>query len=352
MSDERSAQDSLLGPEQDQNEPADEIIDVGQRLRLAREARGLSVGEVATALKLSPHQVVALEADDWFRFPRTVTRGFVRNYARYLKLDAAPLMTALDQVPMPHGSDLAVSAGASVDMPREGKNSRRDYVPVVAGLMALMLALAAYFFVPIERWQSGLESIKAFVLQKEAPPPEAVEPIGTADDVVAVLTESTLPASPSLPSLPVPVPAEMVPAAPTVAETVAPPPVSVEAIPAEAAPVEVVSVEAVSVEVAPVEVAPVETDPVPLAAENTAEPPLTGALVFSFAQPSWVEVRDRDGQVILSQIHPAGSQRGLDGQAPFTLVVGNASHVRLQYKGKPVELAPRSKGDVARLTLE
>jgi cytoskeleton protein RodZ len=42
----------------------------------------------------------------------------------------------------------------------------------------------------------------------------------------------------------------------------------------------------------------------------------------------------------------------VEGQPPFTLVVGNAAHVALQYNGKSVDLSKRSKDDVARLTLD
>ena len=73
---------------------------------------------------------------------------------------------------------------------------------------------------------------------------------------------------------------------------------------------------------------------------------------LSFGQPSWVEIRDRSGQIVFSQLNPAGSQREIEGQAPFTLVIGNASSVTVQYKGKTVDLTQRSKDDVARLTLD
>jgi len=42
----------------------------------------------------------------------------------------------------------------------------------------------------------------------------------------------------------------------------------------------------------------------------------------------------------------------VDGVPPFTLVVGNAAHVKLQYKGKDVPMEQRSKDDVARFNLD
>ena len=61
---------------------------VGEQLRLAREARGLEVADIAQTLKLGPRQVEALEAGDWKGLPgNTFIRGFVRNYARLVQID-------------------------------------------------------------------------------------------------------------------------------------------------------------------------------------------------------------------------------------------------------------------------
>ena len=76
------------------------------------------------------------------------------------------------------------------------------------------------------------------------------------------------------------------------------------------------------------------------------------ALKFSFTKPAWVEVRDRDGQIIFSRLNQADTQQIVEGQPPFSLIVGNATYVTLEYKGKAVELGNRSKDDVSRLSLE
>ena len=310
MSEERTVPNPASRPEQDGQNPApvDVGIDVGHMLRLAREARGISIDEASMALKLSPRQVDALETNDWFQLPRTVTRGFVRNYARYLELDAGPLMAAMDSMTMPQGPELAVSNGAPVSMPREGRGDRRDYARVVAGAIVLVLALLAYFFVPAEAWRSTLGSIKALVSTKPADSDSAAAPAGTSDKSSGTTPET--------------VPVTITPV-PEAASVPVPPPPAAAPAPAE-----------------------------PPAAASAAPSASSGTLVFSFARPSWVEVRDRGGQVVLSQLNPAGSRREVIGQPPFTLVVGNATHVTLQYKGKPVDLSQRSKDDVARLTLE
>ncbi|MHB9101758.1 MAG: RodZ domain-containing protein, partial [Sulfuricella sp.] len=75
-------------------------------------------------------------------------------------------------------------------------------------------------------------------------------------------------------------------------------------------------------------------------------------LQFAFDGDAWVEVKDRSGKVVFYQLNPKGSQQSVRGNPPFSLVIGNAAHVRLTYNDKPVDLAPHVKVDVARLTIE
>ena len=68
----------------------------GALLRVARESAGMSIDTVASNLKLAPRQVQALEDGDYGHLPgRTFVRGFVRNYARLVQLDAEKVLGAL-----------------------------------------------------------------------------------------------------------------------------------------------------------------------------------------------------------------------------------------------------------------
>jgi cytoskeleton protein RodZ len=323
---EENLLESATVPERDEEEaqepesaPENAIPDVGQHLRLAREARGVSVAEVSAALKLSPRQVKAIEANEWLRWPRTVIRGFVRNYARFLDLDTTPLMAALDDIPMPEGSELVIGAPSAVDMPREGGGDRRDYARVIAGLIVLILAILACLLIPVETWQSGIASIKALISEKQADSTMVATPSGISGIV--------LPA-PEVVIVPISDPVKDAPptrAAPVSASLPAPLPDPVSTPAASPAP----SIPA--------------PDPAPPSGEG---------LSFFFEQSSWVEVRDGNGQLLLSKILPAGSQREIGGQPPFSLIVGNSPGVTLYYRGKPVPLAQHGSGGVARLTLE
>lgn len=131
------------------------------------------------------------------------------------------------------------------------------------------------------------------------------------------------------------------PAAQAVPET-APPPVLVSAPP----PVDTATVATRQEASMTVKPSPAE---IPAA---VAVAPGQGELHFGFNIESWVEVRDRDDRILFSQLNPAGSEQHVQGRPPFSLVVGNARGVRLTYNGRSIDLAPHTRVDVARLTLE
>jgi cytoskeleton protein RodZ len=285
------------------------IPGVGARLRQAREARTLSVDDVAVALKLGPRQVQALENGDWHGLPgQTFVRGFVRNYARLLQLDPLPLMEQLDASLDKPADSLSVPDSPPAKMP--SSQPRRDRTMVFAGLAFVVLALLAYVLLP-----NDLSALR-----------------DSAQGLIDSLArkESAAPAVVSTPAAPAPAAAS---------EPVFPPGATQEQV------------------MNPQAQAPAELAPVPLAAPAPA--PATGGAVAGDAQlrivftsESWVEVRDRDNKLVFSQRGAAGSERSVEGAGPLSLVIGNAPGVTLYWRGQPVDLAPHTKGQVARLVLE
>src|SRR5208282_3494874 len=70
---------------------------VAEQLRVGREARQLTIAQVAEATKIRTDHIRALEEGNFNVFSAPVyIRGFVRNYATHLKLDVAQVMAALD----------------------------------------------------------------------------------------------------------------------------------------------------------------------------------------------------------------------------------------------------------------
>jgi len=296
---------------------------VGERLRAAREARGMAVADVAAVLKLSPRQIHALEAGDWSALPgNAFIRGFVRNYARAVELDAEALLADLE-APVIQPPRLDLPQNIAAVMPPTGQAQKRDYAAVLAGLVLVAVAIVAYFVVPPDFWRSVAN-------EPTAATEAAREPVAVPVVVQPIAGEPAQAAAPGTPDA-----------------TVAPAAAAGDALPSAAA--------APAAPATPLPVSTAESQPAaaPLAAAVAASPaPSAQALRFRFEQPSWVEVRDRSGQIIHSELNAAGSELAVEGRPPFALVVGNASHVALSYKGRAVELQPRSKDDVARFTVE
>ncbi|HSP35010.1 MAG TPA: RodZ domain-containing protein [Thermoanaerobaculia bacterium] len=71
-----------------------DLASFGEELRREREIRGISLKEIADATKISKRFLEALEGNDHRTLPAPVfTRGFVREYSRYLGLSADEMVT-------------------------------------------------------------------------------------------------------------------------------------------------------------------------------------------------------------------------------------------------------------------
>ena len=85
-----------------QQQPQGNLASAGAQLKAQREALGWPVEQVADQLKLAPRQVIALEEGDMAALPNlAVVRGFVRAYAKVVRLDAAPLVAMIEVHPAP-----------------------------------------------------------------------------------------------------------------------------------------------------------------------------------------------------------------------------------------------------------
>src|SRR5215470_16174542 len=107
----------------------------GERLKRERELREVPPEEVATATRIAPRYLQALENEDWEKLPGGVfNRGFVRAVARYLGLDEESLLAEYD---VAHGPMLL-----ETEAPRE------DRIPapskwLIAGIVLLILSVLA-----------------------------------------------------------------------------------------------------------------------------------------------------------------------------------------------------------------
>ena len=122
---------------------------LGELLRKAREARGLSLAQVEEATRIRSAYLQALEEEAHEQLPAPVyTKGFLKNYALYLGLDAQQLL-ALYSAPEAPASGVATSP--LLDEPLQPfRLQLRRWWPV--GLVVLAIALAAAGWWAVQRY--------------------------------------------------------------------------------------------------------------------------------------------------------------------------------------------------------
>lgn len=268
-------------------------VPVWRSLAEAREARGWSVQEVASHLKLTVRQVHAMEEGAIEQLPGLAfARGFVRNYARLLDLDPARYLDALE--PMQAAPQSLESPMEDLGrLPGGSAIGRYPALPAAALTLALLvLVVCGWYFGWFEPREEA--SLADVVAQSEARANMEAE------------------ASAALAS------------APIVA--------SVESAPV-AAPVASAPVVAQSVPVVVAQSAPQAAASAPLAAGEQR-------VRFNFSGESWVEVRDGGGKVIFSRLNPAGSETEVQGAGPLSITVGNAAQVKATVNGKAFDIQP------------
>ena len=288
----------------------------GSTLRSAREAAGLSVDDVALQLKLAPRQVRALEDDDFQHLPgRTFARGFARNYARFIQLDpdrVLALMPAGESAPALERPSFAAARRPMGEIPVE-RAAHRSFAPRV---LFLLLALVAV----------GAAAYYAYVHKASEARREAAGVSGAESATTTIPAPQSLTAAGSTTTLPNPVAAE----SPTTA-TLASPPTGETATGAAGTP---------------------DAAATPAGGGATAAKASDAALVLAFRGTSWAEVKDANGRVILQMTGGAGMTQTVTGTPPLELSLGNAPDVAVTFRGQSLDLAPFTRGVVARVALK
>lgn len=302
---------------------------LGRTLREAREHLGLSVADVAAQIKFAPRQIEALEADDFKHLPELAfVRGFVRSYAKILHLDAPSLLANLKSVKDISGE----LSPASVEVPFPDASLAKRQNLVWFGLALLLVVIVVAF--AVTNYKNPQLPDK--VTRIETPvslPAEVVQDVPDPIDVKPAIQPESGSAKAKSPD------ATGVSMARVTKPVIAAPKISTPA------QTEVPAIQSgVSLPKTPPSVSAIPSD----------LPPNPGTIRLEFDEESWVEIKDRDGKILTSRAYLPGSNLRLEGNAPFSLLIGHAPAVRLYYQDKPVNLAPhiRQSTAVASLTLE
>jgi len=273
----------------------------GAMLSRGRADKGLSIADIAAQLRYSPRQIEALERDDYARLPgNTFVKGMIRGYAKILGTSPAPILGAFEQQhqPSPVTVDLQTKP---VPFPDGKARSARIYLWLSVVLAVLVLAV-------LYEWRFGLpeplvESVRT--LPAETAGVKASEPVVQTAQLENVVESSSL-----------------LTGATSLDEGARPSAAATGFQQGNAS-----------------------------SANPTSVPGMVN-LRFEFQKDAWLEVKDRAGRTLISQLNPSGTQVALEGQPPFELVIGNASNVRMTWGDKLVDLRPHVKVNVARFTLD
>lgn len=272
----------------------------GSLLQQARLDRQLSLEDAAQKLRLAPKQLQAIEQDDYARLPGpTYVRGYLRSYAQLLGLAPETVIARYNCQP---------AAAAPVDLakhtPTPQMSSDHHVIKITTLVVAgLILGLAAIWWHGRDDSPVRLRKPPVLTLE-EAPPAAASIP---QEDAAPIQQADTA-------SVPSDLRASATPSGNT--DTREFPRLTATATPKEAAGA---------------------SGPRPL--------------VLHFQQESWADVRDGAQNRLLYTTVPAGRVIRLGGAPPFSVYLGNAGGVRVEFNGQPLDLGRYQRGPVARFTL-
>ena len=303
----------------------------GALLRAAREAAGLHIAALAVSLKVPVKKLEALEQDRTdLLLDATFARALAASVCRSLKVDPGPVLARLPKGGVAHLKRQAQrtptpfrSAGERSDFPFRSLMTRPA---VLAGGLLLAGTLALVFWPALKdvaaRLAGRSDTLAApaespLILELTGPgtPDSGRQPAATGEESAEGKS-----AAQGLPSV------FSVPAAPGSNF----PPLALRSNAEKAASIP-------------------DTQSVPAAATVAAT---SGIVTFSAKGQSWVEVTDAKGTIVLRRTLVAGDVVGATGALPMTAVVGRADTTQVEVRGKPLNLLPLSRDNVARFEVK
>lgn len=328
-------------------------VNPGETLRQARESNGWSLAEVALKLNLTVASLGNLEAGAFDKLPgHTFARGYIRAYAKLLGMDQTVLVQQFDQYT---GSDAQGSSVHSLGRIEEPVRVSHTILRIVS--LLLLIAVIGGGFV----WwqdQASLRNKEPVAMNPEHVEVEGadgttqIHPLDEPEDQAVVEGQAEGETTLALPqgqddadaqagaepAVPAPAPAPTAPAAPSTGSA---PIATAPAAPSTPAP----TVAAPATHAAPT--APVvpttPAAPAPVAGE--------GQVQIQFVADCWTQITDGNGKVLFSGLKRKGDSTAVNGKPPFAVRLGYARGAQVSYNGQPVDVAPFTSGETARLKL-
>ena len=343
----------LLGM-QDQPELDGEVRGFpGHLLREAREERGYSQKEVARDLHLTSKVIDALEESNFDIISSSLfARGYIRSYARHLGLDGQALVAEFDAIYGVPNQNKKPMAGIH----QLGQQSKPGdtWVKLISIIFVIGLVVASVLWWQHQNGGSMLQRLNNVTLSNTAAD-LVVESLGEDDNSSDM---ELLAANPSEVGTTVSDDQAAATEAPVqtldVAEIVAVKPIVTalsEAVSVSPEMSDVSDSSALNPEIIAVP-AVAQTEESTGAADVAALGPNEALLMMAFDKDCWVEIKDGNGKMVLSDLYASGSTIEQVVTAPIEILLGRSSGVtQMTFNGEVIDLKPHTRKDIARLTL-
>lgn len=343
----------LLGM-QDQPELDGEVRGFpGHLLREAREERGYSQKEAARDLHLTSKVIDALEESNFDIISSSLfARGYIRSYARHLGLDGQALVAEFDAIYGVPNQNKKPMAGIH----QLGQQSKPGdtWVKLISIIFVIGLVVASVLWWQHQNGGSMLQRLNNVTLSNTAAD-LVVESLGEDDNSSDM---ELLAANPSEVGTTVSDDQAAATEAPVqtldVAEIVAVKPIVTalsEAVSVSPEMSDVSDSSALNPEIIAVP-AVAQTEESTGAADVAALGPNEALLMMAFDKDCWVEIKDGNGKMVLSDLYASGSTIEQVVTAPIEILLGRSSGVaQMTFNGEVIDLKPHTRKDIARLTL-
>lgn len=291
-------------------------IEMGAKLRYAREQKGFSIGEVAERLKLPARQIEGLESGNYEGMPEPIfIRGFLRTYGRFLGLDESEVASYLDRILPQNRSNLYAVERNNQSLNYQQTEIKKSFPKWVAGLLVLTLVGAGVYV-----WQnkSNLEYAKQTDSNIQPELSNASAPNLQASNISVVAMGS------EVESAIVPASQELVSRGQAVAASA----IVNSKQQASDSESELAQASAPTLTVAASDIALIAAD----------------ELVVKVRYRSNLVIKDKDGQFVINKIVPAGSEHRFRGGAPYNVWIGYASGATANYGGQDISVSKHMVG--------
>ena len=314
-------------------------ITIGDKFRLAREALNLSLEAVSQAISLRPSILQDIENNRFIHHstPATFVRGYVRSYAKFLKIADSEWLNVID-FGDEQQNDLGKNARATSSVNQYSSHNRW------VGYLTALVVLVVLGMTGMWWWESHQQSnaerdnlVNSYTQFSTETPATVTnvdnvsvvtQPISQAENhlVEPVAAEATVEVKPQ----------ENVVATPVVVET--------EVAPANVLQSEMSKINGAEQVANMPESATMETTVTSSSTESAVENSSVSAvatkdnLYIEVIGNCWISVKDKNRKVLAQKEYKQGDVLSFNEEEPYSLIIGAPGNVKIIYRGEAFPL--------------